>query len=84
MPEGGVAGATFGGDSLAPGYESNPTHDHTYDGYVVLYSTGVGLVSGCCGNGYAQADAYVYTGTTETSAVDFPYIMVPMCSQVDF
>lgn len=83
LPSGGVAGATFGADSLEPGYTGNLIHDHQFEGQVELGSTGVGLASGCCGGGYAQSNIYYYQGTTGSDATNLPYIMIPMCVKLD-
>jgi len=82
LPDNGIPGATFGSDSLPPGFTGNLEHDHTFEGSLALGSTGVGLASGCCGSGYAAASTYDYQGSTTDDAVDLPYIMIPLCAQL--
>ena len=79
LPPNGMPGASFGGNSLDPNGSGNPQHDHDITGSLSLPSVGVGLASGCCGNGYLGAGSYGYAGTTSDVTADLPYTFIPMC-----
>lgn len=79
VPEGGLSGATFGGDSLAPGTTSLTGTSHQLSTTITLPSTGVGLGSGCCADGYAEAGDIAFVADTTSASAGLPYIMVPMC-----
>jgi len=81
LPENGVPGATFGTNSLRPGESDSPLHDHEFSGSFSTNSCGVGLASGCCGDGYAKNEQYYFNGQTSTDPVDLPYVSVPLCIQ---
>ena len=83
LPEAGVAGAAFGGDSLPAAY-SGPagTHSHDFTGSFTTDDCEVGLISGCCSSGYARNQEYDFQGFTNSSTVDLPYLTVPLCTYV--
>lgn len=79
LPSGGSPGASFGGNSVSADGSSNPSHDHTISGSLNLPSVGVGLASGCCGNGYIGAGTYDYSGHTSQDSELLPYTLAPLC-----
>ncbi|CUE64777.1 Hypothetical protein, putative [Bodo saltans] len=79
LPVGGSPGASFGGDSIPSASTENPTHNHHISGSLTLPSVGVGLASGCCGNGYIGAGTYGFQGHTSDDSELLPYTMVPLC-----
>jgi len=81
LPQNATAGATFGTNSLKPGESDSPGHHHDFSGTVSTNSCGVGLASGCCGDGYAKNEQYYFNGETDPTPVNLPYVSVPMCIQ---
>jgi hypothetical protein len=79
LPDNGSPGASFGGNSLNPSGLGNSFHNHGVEGSLTLPSVGVGLASGCCGDGYLGAGSYDYSGTTSQSTADLPYTFLPLC-----
>jgi len=81
LPGGGVAGAAFGGESL-PAHYSGPagTHSHNFNGDFTPDDCEIGLISGCCADGYAREQEYSFQGVTNSSTVDIPYLTVPLCT----
>eukprot|EP00300_Choanocystis_sp_HF-7_P039863 c6210_g1_i1.p1 GENE.c6210_g1_i1~~c6210_g1_i1.p1 ORF type:complete len:389 (-),score=55.81 c6210_g1_i1:31-1197(-) len=86
LPVGGSPGASFGGDSLPAdpsSNSSNPKHSHDIEGLLPLPPAGVGLAAGCCGDGYAKASTYFYSGASAAATDDLPYTMLPLCERAD-
>lgn len=81
LPTDGVAGASFGGDSLPSLHPVNPAHHHTVAGNVTLPPASVLLASGCCGSGYAATGTYAFSGPSADASGDLPYTLMPMCQQ---
>lgn len=79
LPNGGLPGASFGGDSIPPDAPTNPSHKHGISGSVKLPSTGIMLDSGCCGNGYAGSGEYTFEGVSDSASENLPYTLLPMC-----
>lgn len=79
----GAQPAQFGGPALKPDSVSTPQHNHPFSGNVNTNSVGVGLASGCCAGGYAANHNYAYTGTSNSTAFELPYAMVPLCRKLD-
>lgn len=80
-PDGGEAGASFGGRSLGADAAVEPHHLHTFKGSFATRSTGVGLASGCCGHGYVADQEYTFDGVSSDVATRLPYVMVPLCTR---
>lgn len=79
-PDGGTAGATFGGQPVAASSAFGVPHAHDITGSIVTRPAGIELIHGCCANGYAEAGVYDYAcATDDTVSVDFPYLMTPLC-----
>ena len=57
-------------------------HQHNLNGAVDLPSTSVGLASGCCAGGYAGAGTYSFDSTTTNDAVEFPFLLTPLCQKI--
>jgi hypothetical protein len=80
LPANGEPGASFGGKSVPPGTAS-PPHTHSFSGSVTLPATSIGLVSGCCADGYAAAGDAPFTGQSDNGATGFPYLQIALCQQ---
>jgi hypothetical protein len=83
LPAGGEAGAQFGGPSLPPSGAFSPNHTHAFAGQFAAPAAGVGLASGCCGDGYAAAAKYPFQGASAPASLDVPYAMLPLCRRAD-
>jgi hypothetical protein len=79
LGSGAEAGATFGGEAIGPGATDCPPHAHSWSGSVSPGSCGVGLASGCCGDGYAAAQTYHFQDVTVDDSASLPFLSVPMC-----
>jgi hypothetical protein len=79
LPDGGQAGATFGGPPLVS--TENRPHVHRVDASVIVPPYGVTLINGCCASGYATAGTYPVTGTTGDAATSFPYLQLVQCAK---
>jgi len=80
LPKLGVPGAAFGGDSLPAKYTGPAgSHTHTYQTSFSTTDCEVGLISGCCADGYAKDGSYSISGITETGFVNLPYLTIPAC-----
>jgi hypothetical protein len=82
LPEGGRAGAIFGGQSLPPSADVVITHDHSFSNSISTTPAGVGLASGCCSGGYARNGQYNVQGIGYEEPVDFPYATATLCRQL--
>jgi len=81
LPTSAVAGAAFGGDSM-PAHYTGPAgvHSHDFQGNFDTDDCGIGLVSGCCADGYARDQSYSFKGVTDSGNVNVPYVSLPFCS----
>jgi hypothetical protein len=85
-PEGGTAGAMYGGSPIAPDSPIPAAHEHTFSGNIDFPSTGIALASGCCADGYGQAGTFPFSGCSTQDQqgqgnIEFPYLMAPLCVQ---
>ena len=79
---GAVPGATFGGDSLPPLWNGPAgNHTHTFTSCFTPDSCAVALASGCCASGYAGDQQYCYSGITQVTDINLPYLSLPLCQQ---
>lgn len=74
---GATAGATFGGDPLAPG--ELRSHAHAVTASLSAPSHGIALAGGCCAGGYGGAGTHAATATAAPAAVDMPYVQLVAC-----
>lgn len=81
LPAQGVAGAAFGGDSM-PAHYTGPAgvHTHNFQGEFTTSDCEIGLISGCCADGYARNQQYSFEGITNSGNVNLPYLSTPFCS----
>jgi len=77
LPADGTPEAAFGGDPLS--VAENRTHTHQFSGQLSVPSTGVGLASGCCAEGFGAPGSYGFSGVTGASGADLPYVIVTQC-----
>jgi len=82
LPTKGVPGATFGGASFEPGFTGDATHHHPFKGTLSTRSCEVGLIDGCCADGYGANGNYLYQNLSGDSQAQIPYMSVPLCVQV--
>jgi hypothetical protein len=82
LPEGGRAGAIFGGQSLPPSADVVIRHEHGFTNTITTTPAGVGLASGCCSGGYARNGQYTVQGVGYDEPVDMPYTTATLCRQV--
>jgi hypothetical protein len=78
LPPTGAAGATFGGPPLAPG--ELRTHTHPVTASVATTPKGIALLSGCCGDGYAQKGNYSFAGPSAPASAAIPYLPLAACT----
>lgn len=82
LPQGGIAGASFGGNPLKP-TDTTPLpwagHSHDFSGTVDAGSHHVALGSGAGASGYAKAGNVNYDGTTDIHSSNLPYLAVIQC-----
>ena len=82
LPRAGIAGAAFGGESLPLGYQGPVGgHDHAFDVEFDTKECEIGLLSGCCGDGYARNQHYSLHGLTDSTSIAMPFLSLPLCSQ---
>lgn len=82
LPEAGVPGIEFGAESLPPDFSGNNNHTHQIAGDVTIPDCEIGLISGCCADGYAKDQTYDYQCAASAAPVDLPYLVAPLCMQV--
>jgi len=81
LPNNATAGLFGSAIPLEAGAVETRTHDHPWQGSFSTRSCGIELVTGCCGIGYVGNGHYnISARSTDDSAVDFPYIEVPLCT----
>jgi hypothetical protein len=78
LPDGGTAGAAFGGPSLHAG--ELRTHSHAVDGSFATTPKGIALASGCCGSGYARNGSYAFSGASAEASAAPPYLPLIACT----
>ena len=86
LMDGGEPGASFGGSSIPPPSNFEPSarvqHKHLLNGTLTLPPAPTLLVEGCCANGYAKSGPYLYSSPSHDGRVDLPYTMLPLCQYV--
>ena len=79
LPKYAPADRPFGGDPFtSPALRS---HAHAFASTLETPSHGIGLASGCCGDGYAKDDTYTFAAATEPSEVDVPMLALLQCEK---
>ena len=58
------------------------THHHPFKGTLSTRSCEVGLIDGCCADGYGANGNYLYQNLSGDSQAQIPYMSVPLCVQV--
>jgi hypothetical protein len=78
LPDGAVAGLTFGGSAL--GSQEVRDHSHTVRGSLVTGTYTLALVSGN-GTGFTRTGTYPFNTTSSTTPADLPYLQLLHCQK---
>ena len=81
MAQGGVPGATFGGDSLLPNATSEAGTQHALQGAFHVGSDDLAIMQGCCAQGYAASADVPFEALTGPEPARFPYLMAALCER---
>ena len=84
MAQGGVPGATFGGDSLLPNATAEAGTAHALQGLFHVGSDDLAILQGCCAQGYAASADVPFAATTGPEPASFPYLMAALCQRSAF
>ena len=85
LPENGTANQSFGGKPLQSGPQGEPEqrgHSHDAAGTIATSSHGIALLSGGLAEGYAKNDKHAYKVSSDSTAVDMPYIQLLQCQKL--
>lgn len=77
LPQGGIAGRTFGGAPLASGEER--THTHPVTATLAASSHGIALASNGAAGNYAAAGDHATTTTAQPAGAGLPYLQLLAC-----
>jgi hypothetical protein len=78
LPDGAVAGLTFGGSAL--GSLEQRSHAHTVRGSLVTGTYNIALASGN-GTGFTRTGTYPFNTTSSTTSADLPYLQLLHCQK---
>jgi hypothetical protein len=79
LPQYAPADRPFGGEPfMSPAPRA---HGHAFTSTLATTSHGIGLASGCCGDGYAKNGTYEIAAETEPSDVDVPMLALLQCEK---